>query len=103
MLWTVQSRAFAFVAELWEHDGPGAWHFISLPEAEADAIDAESGPQKVGFGSVPVLVRIGTTEWETSIFPDRKRATYVLPVKKAVRTAEGLLAGTSVEVELTVR
>jgi hypothetical protein len=103
MLRTVRSRTFTFVADLWEHDGAGAWHFVSLPEADADAIDAEVDPKAPGFGSVPVSVRIGDTRWETSIFPDRKRATYVLPVKKAVRAAEGLQAGATVEVELTVR
>ena len=103
MLCPVRSRTFVFVAELWEHEGAGAWHFVSLPETDADAIDAAAGPTAPGFGSVPVSVRIGQTRWQTSIFPDRKRATYVLPVKKAVRAAEGLEAGAAVEVELTVR
>ena len=91
---------FSFAAELWEHDGQGAWHFLSLPESEADEIEESYGAKAGGFGSVRVAVTIGSTSWSTSIFPDRKRGTYVLPVKKAVRTAERLTAGTTVEVAL---
>lgn len=40
--------------------------------------------------------------WSTSIFPDRKRGTYLLPVKKAVRAAENLAAGSIARVDLVV-
>ena len=92
----------SFTAELWEHEGPGAWHFVSLPEHDADDIEETYGHRAGGFGSVRVTVTIGTTTWSTSIFPDRKRGTYLLPVKKAVRRAEGLTSGTRVHVELAV-
>ena len=92
---------FTFTAEVWEHDGEGSWHFLSLPEDEADEIDALARPG-AGFGSVRVEVTIGATTWSTSVFPDRKRRTYVLPLKKAVRRAEGLEAGTTARVELVL-
>lgn len=93
---------FSFSAEVWEHDGPGAWHFISLPGEQADDIEARYGHQVGGFGSVRVEATIGATRWSTSLFPDRKRETYVLPLKKAVRSAEGLEAGSTAQVELRV-
>jgi hypothetical protein len=93
---------FSFAAEVWEHDGPGAWHFLSLPEEVADEIEATAGQRARGFGSVRVDVTIGATRWQTSIFPDRKRATYVLPVKKPVRVAEALDAGVTATVDLRV-
>lgn len=49
-----------------------------------------------------VTVGIGGSEWMTSLFPDTKRRTYVLPIKKAVRTAEGLVDGSPVDVTLAV-
>jgi hypothetical protein len=91
----------SFTAEVWEHDGAGAWHFVSLPEALADEIDELHGHRAGGFGSLRVEVTIGSTRWQTSIFPDRKRGTYVLPVKKAVRVAEGLAAGSTARVGVT--
>lgn len=91
-----------FTAELWEHDGAGSWHFLSLPEDDTDEIDAVHGGRARGFGSQRVEVTIGATTWRTSIFPDTKRGTFVLPVKKPVRVAERLAAGDPVEVSLKV-
>lgn len=91
-----------FEAALWEHDGSASWFFLSLPEDLADDLEAEHGHRAAGFGSLKVEVTIGATTWRTSIFPDTKRGTYVLPVKKAVRTAEGLAAGSTAAVALDV-
>ena len=93
---------FSFTAELWEQPGPGLWHFLSLPEAEADDIEERFGRRAAGFGSIRVEVAIGSSRWRTSLFPDAKRATYVLPVKKAVRVAQGLAAGSTASVDLVV-
>lgn len=95
-------RRFEFVAPLWEWDGDAAWHFVSLPEAVADDVADLAEGKARGFGSVRVEVAVGATTWRTSVFPDAKRGTYVLPVKKAVRTAESLAVGEGVPVTLTV-
>jgi hypothetical protein len=100
------SSSLTFDAEVWIHeggDGGGVgWHFLSVPTDIADDLEAEYGHRAAGFGSLRVSVSIGTSRWETSLFPDSKRGTYVLPLKKAVRVAEGLTAGTTAAVELTV-
>ena len=95
-------REFSFAAEVWEHDGTAAWFFIGLPEAVADEIEEQFGAAAGGFGSIRVQVTIGATCWKTSLFPDSKRGTYVLPVKQAVRRAEGLEHGSRASVQLTV-
>ena len=94
------TQRYDFDAALWVHDGPAAWYFISLPENISDEIEALQGPKSRGFGSVRVEVTIGSSIWKTSIFPDNKRATYILPVKKAVRTKEQLVDGAVVTVAL---
>ena len=93
-----------FVAEVWQWDSrkSDSWFFVSLPPDLADDIDAEHGHRAKGFGSLRVEVRIGTTTWQTSIFPDTKRKTYVLPLKKAVRSKEGLANGQQTAVTLEV-
>lgn len=75
---------------------------MSLPGTLADELEAEHGHRAAGFGSLRVEVTIGATSWATSIFPDARRKTYVLPVKKAVRRAEGLETGSRVRVSLRV-
>lgn len=96
-------QTWTFDAELWRWDGPAAWIFISVPEDVADDIAdlAETMP-RAGFGSVRVHVSIGSSRWTTSLFPDKARGTYLLPVKKAVRTAESLDEGDIAHIEVTL-
>ena len=93
---------FRFSEPLWRHPGADAWHFVTVPrEISADITDLTAGIRR-GFGSVRVAVTVGGTSWRTSIFPDRRTGTYLLPVKKAVRTAEHLVAGDDVAVHLEI-
>ena len=96
------TTSYVFDAAVWEHDGPGAWHFISLPREHADEIDQLTATSTTAFGSVRIEVSIGTTRWSTSLFPDSRRGTYVLPVKKSVRVAENLVDGSVAHVEVTL-
>jgi hypothetical protein len=91
-----------FDAPLWLHSASGTWHFVTVPFAVADEIEAVVGRSTRGFGSVRVRVTIGSSTWDTSVFPDSKAQSYVLPIKKAVRTAQGLEVGTVTFVEMTV-
>ncbi|MEU3769929.1 DUF1905 domain-containing protein [Amycolatopsis keratiniphila] len=84
-----------FDAELWVWDARRGetWTFVSLPQDISEEIrEITDGPRR-GFGAVRVRVGIGGSKWKTSIFPDSKRGAYVLPVKKAVRKAEGIEEG----------
>lgn len=93
---------YEFSAVLWRHDGEAAWHFVTLPFDVADEIEERYERTAAGFGSIRVRVRIGATEWATSVFPDTKRRSYVLPVKAAVRKAEHLAVGATVPIALEV-
>jgi hypothetical protein len=90
-----------FAAELWEHSGTGAWHFVSVPPEIAEEIRMLAGEPR-GFGSVRVEVQLGSSRWATSVFPDSGSGSFVLPVKKAVRLAEGLAAGDCVELRVRI-
>lgn len=95
---------FEFTTELWEHSSmPGSWYFVTLPEDCADEIAAiTEGTERRGFGSVRVEVTLGPTTWRTSVFPDKESGSYVLPVKKAVRSSAAVGAGDEVSVRLAV-
>jgi hypothetical protein len=93
---------FDFESEVWEWDGAASWHFVSLPEDLADLIEQDFGDHARGFRSLRVEVTIGAETWRTSIFPDKKRGTYLLPVKKDVRRRLGIGPGSSVNVGLTM-
>ena len=85
----------------WEARDDAAWYFTSVPPELSEEIREIPRPYR-GFGSVRVRARIGDTEWATSIFPSSNEGTYVLPLKKKVRDAEGLVDGGPVTVRLEV-
>ncbi len=93
---------YTFTAEVWEWTARTSWFFVNLPEDSADDIEERFRRRAGGFGSIRVDVTIGSTNWQTSIFPSTENSTYVLPLKKAVRVAEGLHPGAPATVELRV-
>ena len=96
------THRYTFRAELWRYKGDSAWHFVTLPFETADEIDELTTTTQRGFGSVRVHVTIGGSTWSTSLFPATSAESYVLPVKKTVRVAEGLEAGDPVDVEIVL-
>jgi hypothetical protein len=91
---------YQFSAPLWQYPGEGGWHFVSVPAEISDDIAELTAGTRHGFGSVPVAVTVGNSTWQTSLFPDSKTGTYLLPVKKSVRTAERLSVGGDVNAHL---
>ena len=88
-----------FTAKLWVYSGTGAWHFVTLPVDVAEQIKFYR-EQRRGFGSIRVQVTIGSTQWQTSIFPDKASNSFVLPIKSAVRKQEALVVGQEVAVKI---
>ena len=96
-------------ATLWiwsSPEAPASWHFLTIDGEAAEAIRATAlmrrleGGQRRGWGSIRVKATIGDTRWQTSVFPSKENGGYLLPVKAAVRKAEGLIAGDEVLVQL---
>ncbi|QAY70207.1 DUF1905 domain-containing protein [Xylanimonas protaetiae] len=89
-----------FCAQLWQWQSrTDAWWFVTVPPELSDELAELPLPPR-GFGSIRARVAIGGTRWETSVFPSDEQKGYVLPVKKAVRKAEGIEDGATVEVVL---
>ncbi len=91
-----------FTTELFRYPGDAGWYFARLPPEIAEEIrDLTPGPRR-GFGSVRVEVAVGASTWRTSVFPDSSSGSFLLPVKRAVRVAEGLDDGAPLAVRLRV-
>jgi len=89
------AESWTFDAELWTWDARrvDTWVFVSLPAEASERIRELTGAHRRGFGSVRVRVTVGASSWKTSIFPDAGRGAYVLPIKRAIRTAEAVDVG----------
>ena len=86
--------------DLWYWRGPSPFHFVTVPDAESDQLQAAAALVTYGWGMIPVTARVGTTDWTTSLFP--KDGRYLIPIKDLVRKAEGLTLGDHVKVDLFV-
>ncbi|KQR20888.1 DUF1905 domain-containing protein [Microbacterium sp. Leaf151] len=84
----------------WEARSDSDWYFVALPP-ELSADIRETQTYRRGFGGVRVEATIGGSSWRTSIFP-QAGSVYVLPLKRAVRDAEGIDPGATIVVDLVV-
>ncbi|HEY3289939.1 MAG TPA: DUF1905 domain-containing protein [Anaerolineae bacterium] len=92
---------FEFEGKIWYWRGPAPFYFVTVPAELGRDLKVISGIVTYGWGMIPVHVRIGKTEWKTSLFP--KDGSYIVPLKDMVRKAEELGEGDTVTVHLEVR
>ena len=88
----------SFTAFTVEWRGPAPFVFAAVPDEEADAIAAIARSATYAWGCIPVSVRIGGTDFTTSLFP--RDGGYLVPVKAAVQRAEQVGVGDRIEVAL---
>ena len=92
---------FSFTGKLFEAAAEAAWVFVSVPVHDAEEI-RDLVPHRPGFGSIRVGARIGSTEWETSIFPSKESRSFVLPIRRSVRRQEEIDTGDVVHVAISI-
>ncbi len=93
---------------LWRWTGGasnGTWHFLTIDGEAGDALSGTALMRRLegnarGFGSIRVSARIGGTSFATSVFPSKADGGWILPLKAAVRKAEGIGEGDEVQVSL---
>ena len=89
-----------FTGELIEWRGPSPFYFVAVPEALGAEIKAAANLVSYGWGVIPVTVRIGQTDFTTSLIP--RQGIYLVPIKNVVRFGESLSLGDLVAIELAV-
>ena len=91
---------FSFSGEVIYWRGPSPFHFVEIPTKQSAKIKEISSSVTYGWGVIPVVARIGKTEWTTSLFP--KNGIYLLPIKDAIRKAEAIELGEKVAVKCEI-
>jgi hypothetical protein len=93
---------YDFLESVWQHTAPGGWYFISLPESISHEIREALRSEEEGWGRLKATAEIGKNRWETAIWFDTKKNTYLLPLKAVIRKSEGISAGNRVNVTVWV-
>lgn len=96
------TASYSFTAELWLYPGEAGWHFLTLPADIAEEIRERSARASKAFGSIKVGAEIAGHAWQTSLFADTTTSSYLLPVKKTVRSAAKIGRGDNVAVTVTL-
>lgn len=98
---TVKPMHLEFSGPIFHWAGPAPHFFVAVPDGPCRELRAAAKLVTYGWGMIPVTVRVGETQFKTSLFP--KDGRYLVPVKASVRKAEGLSEGDEVTVRLDVR
>jgi hypothetical protein len=89
-----------FEGEIFYWRGPAPFLFVAVPDEPSREIKAISSAVTYGWGVIPVQVRLGQTEWQTSLFP--KDGRYLVPIKVMVQKAEKVDVGHLVLIQLVI-
>jgi hypothetical protein len=87
-----------FKGAMIEWRGPSPFYFVPVPEVQSNKIKAMAAQLTYGWGVIPVLGKIGKTDFSTALIP--KDGVYYLPIKNAVRFSEKLEVGSEVTVSI---
>lgn len=92
---------FEFSGVIFHWRGPAPYLFVAVPSGQSGEIRSVSRLVTYGWGVIPVTVRVGRTEWTTSLFP--KDGKYLVPIRMSAQKAEGLKEGDTIKIRLEVR
>jgi len=99
-----KAKSYTIKGKIWLYPGESAnWHFFTIPKKESSEIKENFLGLTKGWGSLPVEVTVGKTTWTTSIFPDSKSGTYILPLKTQIRKKETLYEGDACTVQFIIK
>jgi hypothetical protein len=92
---------FEFSGKIFHWRGPAPYLFVAVPPQQSGEIRAVSRLVTYGWGVIPVFVRVGKTEWQTSLFP--KDGRYLVPIRMSAQKAENLKEGDRITIQLEIR
>lgn len=84
-------------------DLASAWRFVRVPDKmSTEIIEIQKGKPRRGWGAIYAKVKVGKSEWTTSIFKDWHDPIYILPLKKQIRQKENLYDDKTINIEMEI-
>jgi hypothetical protein len=93
---------YDITTKMWRYDSPGGWYFVSLPKKMSREIRKNLKWQEEGWGRMKAVAAIGDLVWETAIWFDTKKDTYILPIKAEIRLKRHLKIDQSIEMNIWI-
>lgn len=90
-----------FKGKIFYWRGPAPYLFVAVPDKQSAEIKSVSKLVTYGWGVIPVAVKVGKTEWTTSLFP--KDGRYLVPIRMSAQKAENLKEGDEIKIKLELR
>ena len=94
---------FKCKTKVWLYPGMAGWHFVTIPVNQGKEIKKNFGKIARGFGSLRIRATVGKTSWDTSVFPDKKSGSYLLPIKAKIRKKEKIEDRSNINVAITIK
>ena len=91
-------KEYKIKAKVWRWPGDAGWHFVNVDRKLSEQI-RKAYPR----GFVKIRAQIGKTTWDTSLFPHKLSASYLLSVKDSVRKKEDIFEGDEVVIKFRIR
>lgn len=93
---------YTFSGELWRSSPDGGWYFVTLPVEMSKEIRAALKWAEEGWGRLKVKAAVEDFKWDTSIWFDTKRNSYLIALKAEVRQKCDLAEGQSVALTIWI-
>lgn len=87
---------YRFSAKVWRYSstgGTGGWWIVRFPKELAKEIRENLKCLEEGWGRLKITAKIGDSQCQTAIRFDRKRDTYLLPLKAEIKKKEAIEIG----------
>ena len=81
---------YSFKGKPFHHSPTGGWVFVALPVKVSAQIRQKHKWDEEGWGRLKARARINQTEWNTAIWFDSKKNSYLLPLKAEIRKRENI-------------
>lgn len=90
-------KEYKIKAKVWKWPGDAGWYFVNV-DKKISADIRNAYPK----GFVKIIAQIGNTTWDTSLFPHKLSASYLLSVKASIRKNEGIYEGDEIKIRFRI-
>lgn len=94
------SYEYSTTGEIFEWRGPAPFTFVAIDPKQSKEIKSRSAMFTYGWGVLYIHGLLGKTEFSTTLFP--KDGVYYIPIKVAVKKAEGVDLGDKVTIKFNL-